>query len=207
MIQYVCKASCISVPSVLLVPLWPAAASDDVMFRVMVLRLVSSSRHRSKVCSNSLCSITNLSTSSSNTIGTGTSGASGRLFSANSTSSSPKCYDVFIVGGGVVGSTIVQLLLRDIYTGRQVGAAPLTIGILDSRRPKPLSTYSLSTNAVDLSTPFARSYALSPASLSTLGLEKDGVIDKVRKLGRVSNYDKMQVSLYVRTLEFCPFFF
>jgi hypothetical protein len=162
------------------------------MFRVLVFRRVSSSIHAASTkVSNLPCSITQ-SNSSRTTLGTGSGSACERLFSAKS---SPKCYDVFIVGGGIVGSTIVQLLLRDTSTGRQVAAAPLTIGILDSRRPKPLSTYALSTKAVDLSAPFARSYALSPASLSTLGLEEDGVIDKVRKLGRVSNYDKMQVSL------------
>lgn len=144
-----------------------------------MFRPASSSRHFHRLCSKATAS------STTNT-GNG-SGANGRFFSADI----PKCYDIFIVGGGVVGSTIVKLLLRDL--GRQV--PPLTIGILDSRRPKPLSTYSLSANTVDLPVPFARSYALSPASLSALGLEEDGVIDKVRKLGRVSNYDKMQVSI------------
>ena len=93
-------------------------------------------------------------------------------------------YDVFIVGGGVVGSSLAKLLSETTI--------PLSIGIIDSRRPSPLSSYESSSDNKD--GPFARSYALSPSSLANLGLEEGGVIHRIRKLGRVKDYDKMQVN-------------
>jgi hypothetical protein len=121
-----------------------------------------------------------------------------RYFSSSNDPQKTKVYDIFIVGGGVVGSTVAKLLV----SGSVV--PPLTIGILDSRRPKPLSLYSNCTSN-DAELPFARSYALSPSSLITLGLEEGGVIDRIRKLGRVSNYDKMQVSFFVGLLYYFGF--
>lgn len=101
----------------------------------------------------------------------------------NGSTTKSSIYDVFIVGGGVVGSSLAKLLSETTI--------PLSIGIMDSRRPPPLSSYESSSNNKDA--PFARSYALSPSSLATLGLEEGGVINRIRKLGRVKDYDKMQV--------------
>jgi hypothetical protein len=101
----------------------------------------------------------------------------------------PKRYDVFIVGGGVAGSTLAKLL-------KDQARMPLRIGILDAaKEPPPLSYFSSSDT--DNSYPMARSYAMSPSSLYLLGLHEGGVVDRIRQLGRVSEYDKMQVSALI----------
>jgi len=100
--------------------------------------------------------------------------------------SADKVYDVFIVGGGAVGSTIAKLL------SEHTSGIPVSIGILDSKRPAPLSSYKRASSDTEAG-PHARSYALSPASLATLGTQENDAMDRIRTLGRVADYDKMQV--------------
>ena len=130
----------------------------------------------------------------SQSINNGVSRSIYRSFSnSQPVSSDQKVYDVFIVGGGAAGSAIATLL------SKTTNDIPLTIGVLDSRRPAPLSSYKHASSDQEVG-PVARSYALSPASLATLGIEENGTIDRIRKLGRVSDYDKMQVcrSVFLR---------
>lgn len=82
--------------------------------------------------------------------------------------------DVLVVGGGVVGSA----------AARALSSVPgLSVGLATPRAPRP---FGIGDDAA----PHARSYALSPASLRVLG---DDVVERVRALGRVAPYDRVQV--------------
>ena len=105
-------------------------------------------------------------------------------------------YDVVIVGGGVVGSALANLLTSIPSTSK------LSIGIINPQVPLPLSSYEHSLcNEVDSKStqggkpnhllPNARSYALSPASLTMLGEES---VQKLKNMNRVAPYNRMQVS-------------
>jgi len=78
---------------------------------------------------------------------------------AAGTRSEDKHYDVLIVGGGAVGSTLASCLLRSL------GGSGLTIGLVElSKGPRPLSAFAASGE----DPPSARAYALSPASLELI---------------------------------------
>lgn len=104
---------------------------------------------------------------------------------SSSLSSVKNHYDVIIVGGGAVGSTLARLLSDKVPS--------LDIALLDSRTPKPGDE----TLAKTKKTPNARAYAMSPKNLGLLG---EDVLDRLQNSGRIAFYDSMQVSpiiLYV----------
>jgi 2-octaprenylphenol hydroxylase len=93
-------------------------------------------------------------------------------------SSSTWDYDVVIVGGGVVGSTLAVSLMRNI--------SDIRIAIIEKSTPKLLdSIYKVTT-------PDMRVYALSPSSISIL---KDiGAWEDIEK--RSQPYTSMQIWEY-----------
>jgi len=85
-------------------------------------------------------------------------------------------YNVIIVGGGVVGSTLALNLSNKIPS--------LKIALLHGDQSPP-------TRAGLGSTPMnPRAYALSPTSLNILGLD---IVQQLQQMGRVASYDKIQV--------------
>jgi len=101
-------------------------------------------------------------------------------------------YDVVIVGGGVVGSALANLLSSTPSTSK------LSIGIINPQVPPVLGAYESSIKqddkvekATNHHLPNARSYALSPSSLQIIG---DESINKISNMKRVAPYNRMQVS-------------
>mmetsp|Transcript_19674 Transcript_19674/g.43781 ORF Transcript_19674/g.43781 Transcript_19674/m.43781 type:complete len:583 (-) Transcript_19674:38-1786(-) len=130
-------------------------------------------------------------------------------FTSSSSSAAKEHYDVLIVGGGAVGSSMANAL-------RHAGAVS-SIGVLEFRgAPPPLSAYiDDSENKQNKGNPNARAYALSPASLelinngssfcnprsstaSSSAASHDvspaaGPIARLDEMGRVARYDSMQI--------------
>ena len=107
-------------------------------------------------------------------------------------------YDILIVGGGVTGSTMACEITRKIPS--------LRVGLLDSRSSPPsLNDLLLNNNGSGRSSvPSARAYALSPQSLNIIG---KNVVDILNNVGRVAQYDKMQVCVRrIIDMIFCDVF-
>jgi len=96
-------------------------------------------------------------------------------------------YDVSIIGGGAVGSSLAHLLSTHVSS--------LKVAVLDARVPRSVSDVlnfcggNESENEIPVY-PSPRAYALSPKSLSLLG---DQVLSKLEDSGRIAYYDSMQV--------------
>ena len=90
-----------------------------------------------------------------------------------------KHYDVAIVGGGAVGSTLARMLSEKVPS--------LNIALLDARTPRSVED-TLNKTAT---TPNARAYAISPNNLNLFG---HTILERLNDSGRISFYDKMQVS-------------
>jgi ubiquinone biosynthesis UbiH/UbiF/VisC/COQ6 family hydroxylase len=82
---------------------------------------------------------------------------SGRFWSSTTAGSLPSSYDVVIVGGGVVGSALAGRLVED--------SPSLRIALVEAGPGPPKTTQSIDTSQP----PNPRSYALSLASMKTLG--------------------------------------
>lgn len=107
----------------------------------------------------------------------------GRAFTSsstttNKTTSPSQHYDVLIVGGGVVGSS----LALNLSTSSQY---PLRIGLMDARRPNSIQNSNLGDFP-----PEPRSYALSPKSLDFLGPD---IVGRLKEAHCMGFYDSMQV--------------
>lgn len=103
-------------------------------------------------------------------------------------SSQQKChYDVSIIGGGAVGSSLAHLLSCHVPS--------LKVAVLDARVPNSVSdVLGVSSSRDDSRNPVVypspRAYALSPKSLSLLG---SPILSKLEDAGRIAYYDSMQV--------------
>lgn len=96
-------------------------------------------------------------------------------------------YDVCIVGGGAVGSTLAHLLSTHLPS--------LKVALLDAKTPRSVHdvlNVCSETDAVDRPCiyPSPRAYALSPRSLSLLGRR---VLDQFEESGRIAYYNSMQI--------------
>jgi len=89
-----------------------------------------------------------------------------------------KHYDVAIVGGGAVGSTLARMLSEKVPS--------LNIALLDARTPRSVED-TLNKTAT---TPNARAYAISPNNLNLFG---HTILERLNDSGRISFYDKMQI--------------
>jgi ubiquinone biosynthesis monooxygenase Coq6 len=95
-------------------------------------------------------------------------------------------YDVSIIGGGAVGSTLAHLLSTHVPS--------LKVAVLDAKISRSVSDVLNTSSGNDYGNPTvypsARAYALSPKSLSLLG---NPILFKLEEAGRIAYYDSMQV--------------
>ena len=106
---------------------------------------------------------------------------------ASSSSNDPQFSDVTIVGGGVVGCALARQLRQRLPS--------LSVHLIEARNA-PTATAAAAPTTDTTATPHPRSYALSPQSLSFLGLTAtDNINNNSDMAGKVKMgaYDTMQI--------------